>query len=311
LEAPPDHVDVILPNLLGGQLVPSLVPDRDPDILVPHFPYLEFDPRHLQQASGLPPYFLHQRVLAASEAETRGYCPLNWQDLEVHPEGKPQKGALRIVNGEPQDLTKPQTAEERRYLHWLIDMEKIHSGSGQFNADLLKPLAKGDTKVIARVKLQSGLLSTDQVSSKVFEFHPVGSASNWNENKGWRQVVAVQLALEFEVEHEVKILLTGFDESRSRLIFAPPADKLYDDVTVVIHNRELDPLLDFTMPAAPQSPTTASEHYDPDFKVFYELSTRKPTNSWPLPHGPSGTGGGDHRPCSPAGFAGVSRGGTE
>src|SRR5262249_40160255 len=119
-EAPPNHVDVILPNLLEGRLVP--VQDQSPAILVPHFPYLEFDPRHLQPASGRPLYFQLERVPLKTGA--RAYCPLGWQDVEIWPEGKkPQEDALRIVNGEPQDPTQPQPGEETRYLRWLIDME--------------------------------------------------------------------------------------------------------------------------------------------------------------------------------------------
>ncbi len=220
---PPDHVDVVLPNLLAGQLVPSSEATRPPDILVPHFPYLEFDPAQLRAANDLPLYFVQERVPLQPDGTRQGICPLNWCDIEIWPEGRrPESDTLRIVNGVPHDPIQPQTGSvEMRYLRWLIDMGKIHPGSEKLKPELLQPLVATDSRVIARVKLQAGQLYTDQISDEVFEFHPVGSES---EDGTFKQKVALKLALEIDVEHEVKIVLNSFDGTRRRLLFAPRSD---------------------------------------------------------------------------------------
>jgi hypothetical protein len=298
LKDPPDRTWLLFPDVLAPR-----VSSDGKAAISSHYPRLQFKLENLRDSKV---DFMTYRGLDAGDPQM-GLCMLKDQDVTIWPDGKqPASDSLRPVNGPPPDPMNLKQGEDR-YLYWLPKMAVIAPGRGDVQPSLLGPLgspngnaANGSPNppITSRLQLNVGRLFVSNLTRAQFDFHPLGQAAP-------AQPVMLpmpeELALELEADEEVAILLTDFNQSQPRkLVIGPPAGRPYDDVEIRIMNREIETTIGLPEP----DPITMGMP-DPDFSVYYDLAAGGPGTPILVPHlaaAGGGSGGGDHRPCTPAVF---------
>jgi len=296
----PTQVQVLLPNVLKARSVhpPEPVEPKESDslILPPHLPMLTFNMKHLRPSDGQPTFFVKDRL---DLDERLGMVLLLNEDLAVQAEA-PDPGALQI-NNEPVDPSKPLTAAQRKSMFWLTKVdEKLVGTDRRVRSELLGPLSSDEKKIISRILLTTGLLSTNKLSEAGWQYLEIDEPIA----KGNGRRIATQLALELKSEKPVVLSMRGFGAPQGgKIVFAPPKDS-NDDVEINIQNLEPDIFLG--VPQGQQAP-----HIDPDFSVYYDLleglqeGDRQPIlRRFKGKTGKVEGSAGDGKPCSPAGMGG-------
>jgi hypothetical protein len=302
---PPRTMTVLLPNAIEPSFI-GTIPKGEvvgPEhILPPHYPLLQFNVSNLQSCEHQASHFTKEEVRDNKILHT-GAMSLLGQDLALWPDGREpgsSLGSIRLIDTaipeEDQD-DESLTQDQRKSLRWLTSLSDIKPRSA-IKPALLGSLRKDDEKLIAaRVRFTTGRLSTVDLSTPKWQYLPVGIIPK--DDSGKR--VAIQLALELEVEEKMKLMFQPFGQpGLSKLIFAPSTDAPHDDVEVNIQNLEPNSFLGFPVDVDREKEGTP---IDPDFSIYYQLVDLGEDDTRPVPQrlvqkGDT-LGGGYGRPCSP------------
>jgi hypothetical protein len=304
------QIQVLLPNVLKARSVtpsqkpdPDEVPETDQFILPPHLPMLTFDMKNLRPSDGQPSFFIKDRL---DIGERFGMLLMLQEDIVLDPKA-PEPGGLQM-NNVPVDFSKAPTKEQRRSLLWLSRIDKALLGqTPTVDSALTGPfgsLGSQEQRIISRIFLKSGLLSTNRLSEPGWQYLEINDPIK----KGNGRRVAIELALELQTEEPVEISFQNFRSGQTgRMLFSPPQDSK-DDVEITIQNLEPDIFL-----GVPQG--EPAPHLDPDFSVYYGLlQGLSPTAKRPILRrfkGPTGKiegevegSSGNSKPCAPSGITG-------
>lgn len=294
---PPRVMTVLFPNALRASLpsrLPRDVAELERRIVAPHYPVLQFAEKNLRPSKNQLGFFIREQL-----GQRRGVADVVGQDISILPDGRPLgEGSITLIDGKVKDLDKP-TPQEREFLSWLKKMDDVVGVATRVKSDFLGPLVPDDQeRIVSRVRFSTGRLRTSDLSDEKFEFVEIGGEVPAVVEG---ELLATQLALEFEAEEKVRLVFRSFGSTEpEKLVLGPSDDDPDEDVEIRLENLEPERLLGIDVEPEGRDGLII----DPDFAVYYDLldglRDRAPVRV-PLFRDNGGPILGVGKPCSPVG----------
>ena len=246
-KTPPTRATVLMPQLLLPRLLRAR-PNADPEVLDAHIPQLIFGMRNLAATSPLKPDF----------TSSTGQCLtlLYSRELRILPDGKAPTSPLSIDNGQPKNLLT-KVPEESNSLFWMVGLKDAFPASlGRVNPDLLQQPPSTNGRVIAKIAVDSGQLSTLEVSPFELSFEKPGDPN-------FRRRIATKLLLEIPITSSAVIAIKDGQGVEKQCQLQANGG----DIEVEISNLEIDRFL-----ALPTDIIYPAKGSATDFQIFFEMS---------------------------------------
>lgn len=251
LFAPADSMNILVPNLRRPRLLEPFSAE-DPQILDPHFPFLEF-PEGARLDSST------RQVDLARPVAGRSLCHLAGEEIEILVPGLDRVFTMNTLR--PVDLEEP-TPEEERSLFWIATVEEASPGKGLLKPDLLTAPLENDAPIATRLRFDTGHFCTHLLSTNVCRFEPQMDGDVMRR-------YAIRLALEITGVPDRVTVSMKKGEVTQELHLAPRAGQT--SLEIQLSNRELEDILN---PNPSPAAVAVREPGRPlaDFHVFYDFS---------------------------------------
>lgn len=247
---PSDGVTFLFPNLLKPRKLEHM-PNREPQLLDAHFPFLEF-PMAARRSGSTREADLH------NPARNAGLCRLVGEEIEILAIPGQSVG-FRMETSIPANKKVP-AGDELRSLFWVASVEQGSPGRGVIRPDLLAaPLGEKES-LVTRVRFEHGRLFTNTVTNRRCRFEPASRLR-------FERPVALSLALEIEnVQTHVALAMRKQGQDPQVLVLAPEGGEGIVELNLM--NREFEDIFNPSLLqlAEPDRPLA-------DFEVFYDLSS--------------------------------------
>jgi hypothetical protein len=239
-----------------------------------HVAAIQFDPAHLAPKSPLQPDFLYR---PAGTRREQAFCLLTGQDIRLEP--APGGAAPTLAQGSTGAV--PTTASEGRDFCWVAAIADLDSAAAAMDAACTQPGSDAGGRVVGRMSLTGGTLSTLTVGRDrgglpiPFRFSELGNSANL---QSARQV-AVASAVAYDVDlyqEDVALVLRSFDGCECRLELSFAGLPMGYTMQILIKNMPLDALLELQPVIQPGTTPSVDEH----FAMYYALSQHQPQALW-------------------------------
>jgi hypothetical protein len=300
---PPTAATLLLQKLTHARAL-SNVPNQRYEILDQHFPLFVYNLADRDSASTRTTDFLAVPD-ANGKQMTKGVCLLFGDDVKIlsdmdssekqngRSDGKNGASRLQFDLKGPKDKDNP-TEDELKSLWWMATLQDAFP-EAEIDPVFVQSAPGANQAILARVKLDRGLLTTDQRTDRPCTFVSPG-------NQKFDQQVATSFNLDIPFKEKIVIEITRKIEGRvepSKLILAPSGHGS-GGLEIEIKNMEIDELIGMKRSYSPRP--------EADFEIYADLLKKKPdgfsapkTTTYLRQTGPGNPAGIRNSTCPPTG----------